>query len=195
MKKTGLILIMLTLCIGIACAAVSFPPETSLWELSQKTEIPVKKYILYLELSDNVDINASLETLKITDKDIEKAQTAYKENLIPFYSGVVMVGMAIVFASLIITGLVIAQLKRISNKPKKKVKTATVKTSAGKVTGPADHLSSNAVVAAITAIYLHELEVEEQNKMLLTWKRAPLSMWKASNIMPNNEYFQAKRNR
>ena len=126
---------------------------------------------------------------------MEKAQKDYDDNLVPFYTGVVIVGMSIVFVSLMLTGLIISQLKNLGNKPKKKVNKASVKTSAGTVTGPVDHLSSNAVVAAITAIYLHEMDVEEQNKMLLTWKRAPLSMWKASSIMPNNEYYQAKRNR
>jgi len=195
MKNIGIVILILLASFAVVWADVDYSAETTLLELSAKTNIPVKKYLQYLELPAETNIHASLAELKIGTKDLEKAQDSYKDNLIPFYSGVVIVGMSIVFASLMLIGLIIAQLKNLGNKPKKKVKKASVKTSAGTVTGPVDHLSSNAVVAAITAIYLHEMDVEEQNKMLLTWKRAPLSMWKASNIMPNNEYFQAKRNR
>jgi len=195
MKNIGIVILILLASFAMVWADVDYSAESTLLELSANTNIPVKKYIQYLELPADTDLHTSLAELKIGAKDLEKAQKAYDENLIPFYTGVVIVGMSIVFVSLMLTGLIISQLKNLGNKPKKKVKKASVKTSGGTVTGPADHLSNNAVVAAITAIYLHEMDVEEQNKMLLTWKRAPLSMWKASNIMPNNEYFQAKRNR
>lgn len=195
MKNIGIVILILLACFSVVWADVDYSAESNLLELSAKTNIPVKKYLQYLELPADTDLHTTLAELKVGAKDLEKAQKDYDENLIPFYSGVVIVGMSIVFVSLMLTGLIISQLKNLGNKPKKKVKKASVKTSAGTVTGPVDHLSSNAVVAAITAIYLHEMDVEEQNKMLLTWKRAPLSMWKASSIMPNNEYYQAKRNR
>ncbi len=195
MKNIGIVLFILIIGSGLICSEVEFSSEDTLLELSIKTEIPVRKYIQHLEIAPNTDINVSLHELNITKADIEKARKAYDNNLLPFYSGVVLVGMAIVFVSLIFTGFVIHLLKYVSNRPKRKVKKKSMKTSAGTVTGPVEHLSSNAVIAAITAIYLHEMEVEEQNKMLLTWKRASRSMWKTGNAMPNNEYFQAKRGR
>ena len=61
----------------------------------------------------------------------------------------------------------------------------SVKSSIGKITAPVDHISSNAIVAVITAMYLHEAEVEEQNRLHLTWSRSQLSLWRASNVFEN----------
>lgn len=180
------IIICAFLLFSIACFAVNkvdYTPQKSLLEISRESEIPVKKWIQYLELPQNTNAETTLSQLKLSQKKLDKAFDLYLENEKTFYAGVVVVGMLIVFTSLIITGMLISQLEHFS---KKKSKKKTVKTSVGKVTGPAEHISSSAIVAAITAVYLHEIEVEEQNKLLLTWKRAPLSVWKTAKLMPNN---------
>jgi Na+-transporting methylmalonyl-CoA/oxaloacetate decarboxylase gamma subunit len=171
-----------------------FDENLTLQELADKAEIPVKKLTQYLGRKDLVFAQTAAQQ-QVTQVHFSAAMDAYEENLTSFYTGVVVVGIAIVFASLIVVGFVINQLRHLDDKKKKKpvAKKKTVTTSVGSVTGPAEHINSNAIVAVVTAISLHEMEVEQQNSMLLTFKRAPLSLWRASNIMPNNEFFQAKR--
>ncbi len=193
MKK---LTVLLMLFITISCLAVNrveYKGDKTLLDISKESEIPVKKWIQYLEISNETPSSITLNELKLNQKKMDIAFDEYVEHQTSFYAGVVIVGMLIVFASLIITGLIISQLEHFSKKKPKQGKMKTVKTSAGKVTGPVEHLSSNAIVAAITAIYLHELEVEEQNKLLLTWKRAPLSVWKTAKFMPNNSFFMANK--
>lgn len=176
-----------------ALDSYTFDENLTLVELAAKAEIPVKKLTQYLNRRD-LDFGKTAAQQHITKAQYSTAMDAYEDNLSSFYSGVVMVGIAIVFVSLMVVGLVINQLRHLDENKKKPVaKKKTVTTSVGSVTGPAEHVNSNAIVAVVTAIYLHEMQVEQQNSMLLTFKRAPLSLWRASNIMPNNEFFQAKR--
>lgn len=171
-----------------------FDENLTLIELAAKAEIPVKKLTQYMDRKDLIYSQTAADQ-QVTKTQFSAAMEAYEDNLTSFYTGVVVVGIAIVFASLIVVGFVINQLRHLDDNKKKKpvAKKKTVKTSVGSVSGPAEHINSNAIVAVVTAISLHELEVEQQNSMLLTFKRAPLSLWRASNIMPNNEFFQAKR--
>jgi hypothetical protein len=53
-------------------------------------------------------------------------------------------------------------------------------------------MSDYALAAVVAAIFLHEEEVEEENKLLLTWKRASTNMWKASRSMSNDIFFNAQ---
>ncbi len=101
--------------------------------------------------------------------------------------------MAIVFISLVITAIIISLLQHltIENKPKKPSKKK--KKNDYKRSFETMQVNSNAIVAAITTVYLHELEVEQQNNMMLTWKRAPLSLWKVSRILPNQEFYKTKK--
>lgn len=188
MKKYILFLLLVLSLSCFAIKPVEYKANLNLIELSEKSEIPVKKWIQYLELPQGISSKSTLKELKLNQNKLDNAYKLYEENQSNFYVAMVIVGMLIVFTSLIITGLVISQLEHFSKKKSKK-KTKTVKTKIGKITGQVDHISSNAIVAAITAIYLHELEVEEQNKLLLTWKRAPLSVWKTAKLMPNNNFF------
>jgi len=75
----------------------------------------------------------------------------------------------------------------------KLTKKKTVKTSSGKVTASVEHISSNGIVAAITALYLHEAEVEEKNRLHLTWKRQAISLWRATNVVENRFFENRKR--
>ena len=73
--------------------------------------------------------------------------------------------------------------------PKKKGK---VITSMGTVTATQKHINSNGVVAAITAMFLHD--AEEEDRIDLTWKRQTISMWKAAG-MAENRVFEDRRGR
>jgi len=98
--------------------------------------------------------------------------------------------MLIVFASLLIIGFIIDRMKSLKNLDKKKKASLPVRAKITAVNGVKP--SSNDIIAAITTVYLHELEAEEQRKLMLTWKRASLSLWNASAKinMPNRVFFK-----
>ncbi|MDP8202038.1 MAG: hypothetical protein P9M11_07840 [Candidatus Tenebribacter burtonii] len=162
----------------------NFPPDTTILEIAAQTDIPVKKITQYLKLEDQAGINSNLQELGISNNDVNNAITEYYKNKHSFYSGIVFVGMGIVFSALFITGLFIKSLQHIG-KPRK-VKKAVVQTSVGVVTAPKEYISSNGVVAAITAMFLHD--TEERGRINLTWKRQSLSMWQAAGMVENRNF-------
>lgn len=129
-----------------------------------------------LELHDPTNPQQTLAELQISADHLEKALEQYQISKKSYYSGIVLVGMSIVFLSLIIVGFGIHSLQHIGQKK-------TVHTRIGAITAAPEHISSNAIVAVITAIHLHEADVEEKNRLLLTWKRSQLSMWSAANLV------------
>ena len=190
MKK---VIFLLFVVFAITCFAeekkLSFPPSTTLLEISVQTNIPVKKITQYLNLENQTKFNVSLQELNISNEDIEKAIAEYQENKVSFYTGIILVGMGIVFLSLLITGIIINSLQHIGKHGK--VKKAVVKTSVGTITAPKDHISSNGIIAAITAMFLHD--AEEKDKINLTWKRQSISMWKAAGMVENRVFEIGKR--
>lgn len=191
MKNIFIIVLLISISLLVAeKAEFNFSNDTNLIVISEQANIPVKKIVELLDLDDISDYNKTISELDISNQQINKAIEEFTENRNSFYAGVALVGMSIVFGSLIVIGLVIASLEHINfeKKPKKQ----TVQTSIGKVTSAPEHLSSNGIIAAITAMYLHEMEVEEKNKLHLTWKRQPLSMWRATNMI-ENRFFDNKR--
>lgn len=197
MKKI-LLLILLVFTLNLFSESQPQADYTNLtlYEFSLKTGIPTQKIKSYLELKSNISTDLTFQQIGISNTKIHKIIPRYKKDKGSFLLIVVIIGMLIVFLSLILVGIIINQLKviqfleKLKNKPKKKVKT-----DIGTITTTKRNLSNNDIVAVITAIYLHELEVEEKNKLLLTWKRANISMWKAANKieMPNYNYKNQKR--
>jgi Na+-transporting methylmalonyl-CoA/oxaloacetate decarboxylase gamma subunit len=161
----------------------------SIRQISGNAKIPIRKMIEYLGLDEKVDVNAPLTELNLNDADLQKAVSIYQERKKEYYIGIVVVGMGTVFISLIVVALIIAQLRHIDKKKKTKGRTVPTFSSAGLQTSEEDDI----VAAIITSLFLYELEVEENNKLLLTWKRTPLSMWKASNYIPMNEIDPSRR--
>ncbi|MEA2096929.1 MAG: OadG family protein [Candidatus Cloacimonadota bacterium] len=191
MKK---LIILLMIVFTVTCFAeekkLNFAPSTTLLEISAKTNIPVKKITQYLKLKDQTEFNIGIQELGISNGDLEKAIAEYNNNKKSFYSGIILVGMGIVFVSLFIVGFIISLLQHIG-KPKKKKK-AIVQTLAGTVAASKDHISSNGVIAAITAMVLHD--ADERDKIELTWKRQTISMWKAAGMV-ENRVFEDRRGR
>ncbi len=163
-------------------------------EISESTDLPIKKLIniLGLEIKDDEETPAQYG---ITKLQLDKAVTNYNKSRYNYYWGIVIIGMIIVFLSLALVGLIIKQLKWMSWIEKFSLKRKTVSTSLGKLISETTSPRANDIIAVITAIYLHELETREQNKLLLTWKRASLSFWKATNNidMPNRVFFHGNR--
>jgi hypothetical protein len=187
------ILILFVIVFAVTCFAnereINFTPGTTLLEISAQTNIPVKKITQYLKLENQTEFNISLQELEISTEDLKKAIAEYHKNTKSFYTGIILVGMGIVFVSLLLVGFIINSLQHIGD-PKKKKK-SVVQTSVGKVTAPKDYISSNGIFAAITAMLLHD--VEERDKIDITWKRQTISMWKAASMAENRVFEDRKR--
>jgi len=181
--KKYLILFILIMAVWLSTEEVNnFKPNSTLQEISAQTNIPLKKITQYLELNDETRYKMSIQELGITIEEIHSAIAKYNANKNSFYTGIALVGMGIVFTSLLLVGIIINSLQHL-NKQKKKIK---VKTSVGTVSAPAEHINSNGIIAAITTILLHD--TEESSKIELTWKRRTISMWKASGMVGNRVF-------
>lgn len=168
----------------------NFAPSTTLLEISERTDVPVKKITQYLKLDDQIKFNNTMQKLGISNEDLEKAIAEYHINKNPFYTSIILIGMSIVFASLLLVGLIINSLQHIGET--RKIKKTSVQTSSGKVSAPKEYISSNGVVAAITAMFLHD--AEEKDKINLTWKRQSISMWKAAGMVENRVFEDRRGN-
>ncbi len=169
---------MLIIFIFTALSATKY----SLTQLKDKTGIPVKKLIEYLNLDKQYPRNKPIPQL---DKaDIDKIKNRFENEKHTMILSITLSGMGVVFISLIIVAFLIAQFRHI-NKIQEKI-------------GPEKkcrNLTNDTLIAAMFTIYLHELEVEEQNKMILTWKRTPVSMWRAVSKVetPNSAFYKEKK--
>jgi len=162
----------------------------SLEETAFQLDMPVKQLKMFLKLDPETDSEISLQDLHISKKAVNSALAEYSNSKHSFFTGIVIVGMLIVFASLLIIGFIIDRMKSLKNLDKKKKASLPVRAKITAVNGVKP--SSNDIIAAITTVYLHELEAEEQSKLMLTWKRASLSLWNASAKinMPNRVFFK-----
>jgi len=173
-----------------------FNQSWTVHELAASESVPVKQLTSNLGL-DFADIrNRSLSDLGITRQDAESALARYKADEPGMVSSIVLVGMLIVFASLVVVAFFISLFKHlhIFEKIKFRRKTQTAETEVGVITSRGD-MSENALAAVITAIFLHEEEVDSENRLLLTWKRVSARAWKTGEEMPNALHFATRRGR
>ncbi|MDP8220574.1 MAG: OadG family protein [Candidatus Stygibacter frigidus] len=185
-----LVLIILMSISQFLLAEAELNDNMTIAQICKTTKIPVRKMAEYLDLNLNNDIHTPVKDLNCQINDIRKAAELYSEGKKEYYIGIVIVGMGTVFASLILVALIIAQLRHLDRK--KAPRQSSQKEFA--VIGQGNDEENDIVAAIVSTIFLHEQEVEENNKLLLTWKRAPLSMWKASNYIPMNEIDPSRRN-
>lgn len=166
--------------------------ETSLRDVSHQTGVPIKTMAEYLGVPYS-EQHEPLINYGLDETDIQSALHKFDKDKRIFYWGVVVVGMLIVFSSLIITALVVYLLKFTSKKKKVKVEKKQPERAKKRVVSASD-MNSKEIAAASLTLYLHEIEREEQNKLLLTWRRANISMWRATNSvnMPNQIYQNLK---
>jgi len=191
MKKIIFLIIIVFAVLSFAEEKFSFAPTTTLQKISTQTNIPVKQITQYLKLNDQTKFNITIQELGISNEDINNALKDYNANKKSFYTGIIFVGMGIVFASLLLVGFIINLLQHIGN-PKKKKSSAT-RTSVGKVTISEGQISSNGIIAAITAMFLHD--AEERDKINLTWKRQTISMWQAAGMVENRTFEDRRGNK
>ncbi len=189
-------LLLILLLAGMLWAEESFnvTGDMTLRDAATELKMPVKKLMQRLDIPEDAQATDTIAELEIQQAQLEEIHEEFHTNLMGFCTSMTVIGMMVVFLSLIVTGLIISQMKHLNRSKKKTAQTKTVETSIGKITGPQPDISTNAIVAVITALHMHIAEAEERQKLILTWKRAPLSLWRGSsrNAMPNQTYFQVK---
>jgi len=174
----------------------SYSPSWTIHELAASESIPVKQLAMELGLDFTVARDSSFSDLGITRQDAEGALSRYREAEPAMVSSIVLVGMLIVFASLVVVSFFISLFKHLHlfEKIKARRESKSVDTAVGTISSRGD-LSEKAVAAVITAVFLHEEEVDSENRLLLTWKRASARVWKTGDEMPNALHFAARRGR
>jgi hypothetical protein len=108
---------------------------------------------------------------------------------------VVLVGMSIIFVSLVIIAFLVDLLKHFQKREKNNKFSEQKKIISNTISSlkPLLHkeqvseLNHNVQLAILTTIFLYENEIENQSKMLLTMKRTKTSAWKQGIrfLMPN----------
>jgi Na+-transporting methylmalonyl-CoA/oxaloacetate decarboxylase gamma subunit len=198
MKKIMMIVLLLGLTLSYASEEVQIDSKATFKEVSFQVDIPLKK--LANLLSREIEPEQIVAESGVTVAEIREAIEKFEQIEDSYNWSIVLIGMVVVFLSLILIGILIGLLQQLNkwdeikerqNKRVSKGKKSKIK----KITAVDGNLSNDAIVAVISAIYLHELEVEERNKLNLTWKRAPLSMWRSANKVsfPNKTFFKVRR--
>lgn len=183
--------ILLVMCLMFVAGLFAFSDNELevLRKTAKENQLPVKSFIKLAEQEKMENPNFDITN----KKHIEKLSTKFDQDVLKFAAKITLVGMLVVFLSLIITGMFISNIKHFSKTGKPQVtkkKEKVVKTSIGEVKTSEGDLSTNSVVVVITAIHLHLLEVEAKNKINMDWRRAPVSMWKSVSKakFPNQDY-------
>lgn len=160
-------------------------------ETATKLNIPVKKFkeLVGLNPLDRSSDHASLQVVGKSPEEIIAIKKDFDEHRILYGSSITFVGMLVVFSSLALSSLIISQLVHLNKRPKTETNVITISKS-GKVKKAPDGLSQGVIVAAISALHIHVQSIEERRRLLLTFKRTPLNLWRASNVteMPNRSF-------
>jgi hypothetical protein len=167
----------------------------TLREFVEANQVPPRKISTALGKDIDTQASSTLAELGITIADAEEALAEYRRGELGFVRNIAETGMLIVFVSLIVVAVLIGLLHHLhifdrkgnTLRPGKR----SVRSIVGTISSSGD-MSDYALAAVVAAIFLHEEEVEEENKLLLTWKRASTNMWKASRFMSNDIFFNAQ---
>lgn len=173
-----------------------FNELSTLSETAAFKKIPIKKLREMLgfdPLSAERD-NSSLQALDTTPERIQEISRVFDDHKLQYGVSVTIVGMLIVFSALLITSMIISQLHQLNAKPNT-ADTRIVISPAGKLLNKPKGLNSNVIAAAVTALHLYKLSIEERRKLVLTFKRTPTNQWRASSVtsMPNREFSGKRR--
>lgn len=177
-----------------------FDEQSSIKEISSTLSFPIKKLKTLLGLPNPLETSWDDYSLQALDISVERMQEIYQEFLLDsnrYGATITAVGMLVVFLALLITSLVISQLIYLNREKKAPEKAEVPHKQKEKANIPKEKLDRNAIIAAITALHLHKMEMEERRKMALTFRRTPTNQWRASAVlsMPNREMYQLRRNK
>ena len=189
----------------------------TLQDLAEDTKYPIKKLKskLGLEIARSA-YQRPLREFGISAQRIEQALRDYREEETGFLWSIAATGMIIVFIALVITGIIVGLLEYFHRLYNRKLKrktailpqaaSAVVDNSEGKISqrmkrrlaiisrrsASDEALDAYTVVAIAAAIRLHEAALEEENRILATWTKAPTSAWKTNRLMPNRIFFEKR---
>lgn len=165
-------------------------------EIAFKFSIPVKKFKALLGNHDPLDTswdNTSLQALGISLDTVQAVKQEFEGDILSYGGSVLIVGVLVVFIALILTSIVISQLVHLNRKSSKE---SIIKVSSScQVKSAPKNISSNVIVAAVTALHMHQMDIEERRRMVLTFRRTPTNQWRASAVlsMPNREMTSVRR--
>lgn len=171
----------------------------SVREITLKVEIglPASNIIEILDLPGLDPDKPIIEQPELTAARLHQAIIEFDQKKWGFSWSIVLVGMLVIFTSLLITGTFVSQiqnlhfndLRNLFSKQKKK-KLPEISASSSQT-----NISPNAIIAVICALNAHIQDAETQNKLELTWSREPVSLWKSTNKinLPNTVYAYKKR--
>lgn len=159
-------------------------------DIASAKSIPIKKLKAMLGNTDALDTSwddMSIQALGIDLETMKRTYEEFNENLVLYGSSVTLVGMLVVFVALVLISIMISQLVHL-NRDKKQARIISL-SSDGQVKSAPKDMNQNVIAVAITALHLHEMELEDRRKMVLTFRRTPLNQWRASAMyaMPNRE--------
>jgi hypothetical protein len=166
-------------------------------ELSKALTIPSKylKQKMGIDPLDRSVDNSSIQALDFSVDQINQIKLTFDKEKMALGGSITFVGLLVVFSALILTSIIIGKLQHFNAKQPKTKPIPTIKISkSGTVISSPRTMSQNVIVAAITALHIHNQTIEERKKLLLTFKRTPINLWHASNVinMPNREYMRRR---
>lgn len=167
-----------------------FNEVSTVSEIASVKNIPIKKFKALLGNTDALDTTWDDMSIQALGRDLETVKLTtekFNENLLLYGSSVTLVGMLVVFFALIVISIMISQLVHL-NREKKQARTISL-SSDGQVKSAPKDMNQGLIAAAITALHMHEMELEDRRKMVLTFRRTPINQWRASamHTMPNRE--------
>ncbi len=170
-----------------------FNTTSSLSHISAQYSVPIKKLKSLLALDPNdITLNQrSIQSLEISLDSVRAAINEYNETLLNTGGNIVLVGVLVVFLSLLVTSLVIMQLRHLNFLTQEKPAKADIKiTKSGKLLSAKPHVSNNDIAAVVTALHLFQYQLEERRRLALTFHREKANFWRADGLyaMPNRNF-------
>ena len=169
-----------------------FNDSTSLVEVCNILQLPYKKIAIYLHIDPQDDAlrTQSISEFGIETLDMIELYHRFNKEMIEYSASMVILAIIVTFLALLLMAFFISKLSLAGKKKVEKLPTV-VETPIGKVIlEDSDTLNSDVIVAVVAAIERYRTEKSKDHRIMLTWRRANVSMWQASSkvYMPNRNY-------
>ncbi|MFO7660411.1 MAG: OadG family protein [Candidatus Cloacimonadaceae bacterium] len=170
-----------------------FNTTSTLSHISALYSVPIKKLKSLLSLDSNdISLNQrSIQSLEISPVSVRAALIEFTETLPHTGGNIVLVGILVVFASLLITSLVIMQLRHVNFLTQEKTAKADIRiTKSGKLLSAKPNMTNNDIAAVIIALHMFQYQLEERRRLALTFHREKANFWRADGLyaMPNRNF-------
>ncbi|MDZ4121072.1 MAG: OadG family protein, partial [Candidatus Cloacimonadaceae bacterium] len=153
-------------------------------EVATKLDMPVKKLkeMLHQNPLDRSVDHTSLQVTGVTPEEVILIKNDFDKNMIAYGGSITFVGMLVVFSSLALSSVIISQLIHLNRTRKPKAQKIVLEKD-GRIRSLPKDANRSMVVAAITALHVHVQSIEERRRLLLTFKRAPINLWRTTNVL------------